>query len=99
MPVANPASSATIHRSVASATSSQTLAYERDNRTGLIIYNSSTADLYILCQNSPSAAPGASNATMKIASQGVWECPYGYTGEVHGAWASANGSAQVTEFI
>lgn len=99
MSVANPASSATIHRVVVSLTSAQTLAYERANRVGCVIYNNSTADLYVLLQNNPGTAVSASNASYKIASQGALEVPYGYTGEIHGVWASANGTAQVTEFI
>lgn len=93
------ASTYTKRRSIASDTNSQTLAYADPDRVGLTIFNSSTQDLYVLLQDDPAAAPSDSNCTVIIATDAYYEVPFGWRGQVHGAWASANGTAQVTEFF
>jgi hypothetical protein len=62
---------------------------------GRIIYNSSTAILYLAFGSGAST----SNYTVQIAAQGTYDLGRGtdmYGGLVTGAWASVNGTALVT---
>ena len=58
------------------------------------VYNDSTAILYLLLssQNASTTA-----YTVQIAAGGYYECPFAYSGQVNGIWASANGNARITE--
>lgn len=87
---------------VASSATVVTLKALNLDRMGLMIYNSSTSRLFIkfgaaasLTDYSFVLAPLDSSAVGDF-----WEHPQGYvyTGIVTGIWASANGSAQITEF-
>lgn len=66
------------------------------SRKGVIIYNDSTAVLYLMLATGTSSAtsysiqvPAGGNFTLN---------PGEYTGIIKGTWASVNGSARVTEF-
>jgi hypothetical protein len=80
---------------VAADVNTVTLKAANPNRRRLIIYNDSTAVLYI------KQGTGASNTdyTFPVPSGAIvqWEPPEPYTGIVTGAWFSANGQARVTE--
>lgn len=85
--------------SVASATSSQVLAAANPLRTFMSIYNHSTASLYV------KLGAGASDTdfSFPLGAGKYFEMPLSkegrpYNGLVTGAWATANGSAKVTEF-
>jgi hypothetical protein len=66
------------------------------SRLGATIYNDSTAALYLLLA---SGSASATNFTVKVAADGYYEVPFGYTGAIDGVWASnASGNARVTEF-
>lgn len=86
--------------SVASSASNVTLLAANYARMGAAIYNNSTAILYIKCGATASSAdftvalPGGATPSLDAR----WEVPFGYTGQIDGLWASANGAALVTEF-
>ncbi len=80
--------------SVASSASSVTLLAANANRKDASVYNDSTANLYIALGT---VAASAANFTVLVASGGFYEVAYGYTGQIVGIWASANGNARVTE--
>lgn len=88
------ASSATIARVASSATSATLLAANADRRR-LIIYNESTADLYVKF----GATASITSYTVKLGPGDTYESPtdWVYTGIIDGIWSAANGAAQVTE--
>lgn len=75
---------------VASAT---TLRASNANRLGLTIYNDSTAILYVKLGTGVTT----SSFSVKLHPDDYYEVPFGYTGDVEGIWASATGSARVSE--
>ncbi len=79
---------------VASSATSVTLAALNAARRGLMIFNDSTAALFVKF----GATASATSFTVKIAAGGYWEMAPGvvYTGVVDGIWAAANGNAYVT---
>jgi hypothetical protein len=71
-----------------------TLQASNASRRLLLVYNDSTSVLYLKYGSSASS----SSYTVKLAAGDYWEMPLPvYTGIVTGVWASANGSALVTE--
>jgi hypothetical protein len=87
--------------SVASSASSVTLLAANTLRKGATITNDSTQVLYVKL-----AASAASTSSYTVALAGAasapfayYECPYAYSGEIRGIWASANGNARVTELV
>ena len=65
-------------------------------RLGAIVYNDSTAILYLL------AASGVASTTVytvQVPANGTYEVAFGYTGAIRGYWASATGNARVTEYV
>jgi hypothetical protein len=82
---------------VASSASSVTILAANAARLGAVIVNSSTAILFL--RYSSTAASNASGGyTVSVAATGgVHTLPFGYTGQITGIWASANGFANVTE--
>lgn len=90
-----PTSSAAI-TSVASSASSVTLLAANTARKGASIQNTSTAILYVLL--SSGTATATTSHSVQMASNTYYEVPFGYTGAITGIWASANGSANMTEF-
>jgi len=63
----------------------------------VVISNASTAILYILLGDGSGGEVSATRYTYQIASNGVPQEIWGYTGQIRGIWASANGQATVTE--
>ena len=80
---------------VSSSASAVTLLAANTSRLGGSFFNDSTAVLYLLCS---SQTPSATLYTVQVGAGAYYELPYRYTGIVKGIWASANGSARVTEF-
>lgn len=89
-------STATVTTVTSSATSGQ-LKAANTARVGLTIANDSTSILYVLLGTGTASA---TNYTFALAAKGTVAADRtitGYTGAVQGVWASANGSALVTE--
>ena len=94
---------ATVYNVTASA-SDQTLLTSNEARRGAVIYNDSSALLYIKyminkSDNSTLGACSASSFTYAIPAGAVWEAPATpYVGQINGVWASATGAARITEY-
>lgn len=88
---------AAIVTTVASSASSVAIATANTNRRGISVQNTSTAILYLLVGGT-APATATTNHSVQIPSNGYWEAPYGFTGALTGIWASANGSANITEY-
>ena len=80
--------------SVASSASDGQILAANQGRKGCTIYNDSTAILYL---GLSTEVTSATNYTVQLAADAFYEVPYSYVGEIRGIWASANGSARVTE--
>ena len=78
---------------VASSATTVTVLALNTGRIGATVMNDSTAILYLKL----GATASATSYTVKMAAGGYYEVPFGYTGIMDGIWASANGSARVTE--
>lgn len=84
--------------SVASSASSVQLRPANANRKGLVIFNNSTSILHINVTGATASATTA--ATHRIAPGQTWEAqPPVPTTAITGIWATANGTAQVTEIV
>lgn len=81
--------------SVPSATSDTLLLAANPGRQGTYIFNDSTATLYLKCGSGAST----SSYTIQLLTMTGWQIPFGFTGQINGIWASANGNARVTEFL
>jgi len=79
--------------SVAGSATNVTLLASNTSRKGALIYNDSTAILYVRLQ----ATATTSNFSVKMFSDDTYEVPFGYTGIIDGIWASAAGNARITE--
>lgn len=79
---------------VAASASDVTVLASNANRLGATVFNDSTAILYLLLANATSSA---TVHTHQVGAGGYYEVPFGYTGVIKGIWASATGSARVTE--
>lgn len=91
----SPASSSTATlSSVASATSTGVLLAANVARKGVVIYNESTAILYVAC----ALTTTTSAYTIQIAANASWSLPLVYTGVISGLWSAVNGNARITEF-
>lgn len=80
---------------VASSASSVAVLAANGRAAGRVIYNDSTAILYL---RYGTAAASTTTYTVQIASQGTHVVAQGYRGALTGIWAAANGNALVTEF-
>lgn len=80
---------------VAGSASAVTILAANTARYGAAIFNDSSAILYLILSAS---TPTSSVYTVQMAPNAYYEVPYGYTGIIKGIWASATGSARVTEF-
>lgn len=78
---------------VASSATSVTLLSANSNRLGATVYNDSTQILYLKFGTTAST----SSYTVKMVADAYYEIPFNYTGRIDGIWASANGSARITE--
>ena len=93
-----PKASATETRTnVAASTSSTLLLAANANRTGCAIVFDSGAIAYIGLSSGVSATSFSYTIDAKTTVGGSFECPYGWTGPVYAAWASATGTARVGE--
>jgi hypothetical protein len=79
--------------SVAASATSVTLAASNTARKGAMVQNDSASALYLKL----GSAASITSYTCLMASGSYYETPYGYTGIITGAWASAVGAALVTE--
>jgi hypothetical protein len=80
--------------SVASSATNVTLLASNSNRVSAMIYNDSNQRLYIKF----GATASTTSFTVQIAPGGYYEFPMPiWRGQVDGLWASANGSARITE--
>lgn len=80
---------------VASSATNVTLLAANPRRTGAVIFNDSSAVLYIKF----GATASTSSYTMQVAAGGNYNLPSPvYTGIIDGLWAAANGNARITEF-
>jgi len=95
-PTTLPTSATAIVTSVSSAAADTSLIASNMSRKGILLYNDSTAILYLLFGT---GVASASNYTVQIPAQGFFEMPVApvYTGGFHGIWAAANGSVKITE--
>ena len=86
---------------LSASTSQQTLVAANQNRKGLIVYNHSGEDLYILFGTGINIGAGTENFTEKIPTnwQGRIQWGENYTGQITCMWAAedATGCALVTE--
>ena len=82
-----------ITSNVVSSASSVTLLAANTSRFGAMIFNDSTAVLYVKL----GATASATSYTVKMDAGDYFEVPYEYTGIIDGIWASATGSARITE--
>lgn len=83
---------------VASVITTATILAANDSRIHVTVFNDSTATLYLAW----GAGASTTNYTAKIPSQGMYELPampIVYVGVITGIWASANGTALVTEVV
>ena len=88
-------SSTATQTSVAGSASSVTILASNANRKMAVVYNDSTAILYLLLGTGPAST---STYTVQIPAQGYFELPLPtFTGQLTGIWASATGNARVTE--
>lgn len=81
--------------SVAASASDVTILASNASRKGATIFNDSNYTLYLL------VAAGVStitNYTVQMSGNDYFEIPFEYTGIIKGLWASATGSARVTEY-
>lgn len=81
--------------SVSGAASDTLLLSSNSSRDGAMIYNDSSATLYL---GLGTTAASTTNFTVKMAPETYYEVPYHFTGEIRGIWSSATGAARVTEF-
>jgi hypothetical protein len=79
---------------VAASTSDTLLIAAGAGPNGRMIFNDSTAILYLRF----GAGASASNHTTQIAPGGFYQAPNdnNYAGQINGAWASATGNARIT---
>ena len=90
-----PVTSATATSSAVNAsTTSVSLLAANASRKGAIIWNASTAILYLDLD----AASSNSAYAVQIGAGDYSEVPFGFTGEISGVWAAANGNAHIREF-
>jgi hypothetical protein len=90
-----PVTSATATSSAVNAsTTSVSLLAANTSRKGATIWNASTAILYLDLD----AASSNSAYAVQIGAGDYYEVPFGFTGEISGVWAAANGNAQIREF-
>lgn len=78
---------------VASSATNVTLLASNASRNGAAVFNDSTKVLYVKL----GATASATSFTVKMLAASYFEVPFHYTGIIDGIWATANGSARVTE--
>jgi len=88
---AHPNSSAS--SSVVAAVANTLLLASNLTRSGVTVFNDSTATLYLKL----GLAASPTSYTVKMLPGAYYEAPFGYTGNVYGYWDAVNGAARVTE--
>lgn len=92
-PTVPSASSATVSSVAASATN-VTLLASNANRKAVYLFNDGASLLYVKF----GATASTTSFTIRVDAYGYWESgPIIYTGQIDGIWASASGSARITE--
>lgn len=94
LPVAAPAATTGTRTSVAAATSSTPVLAANTARLGGIVWNDSTAVLYV---GLGATTVSATSYTWQVMPGGYLELPANWTGQVLGIWSAVNGNARVTE--
>lgn len=96
LPVKTPTSATATPTSVSDTNASTTLLAANSNRVGATIYNDSSALLYVLLG---SGTASSTSYTVRVYSNGYYETPQYYTGQINGIWASDpnDGAARITE--
>lgn len=89
-----PASLATTANVAAAMVDTALLAYNA-SRLGAAVYNDSAASLYLKL----GAGASPTSFTVLVRGGGYYEVPFNYVGAINGYWASAAGSARVTEVL
>jgi hypothetical protein len=90
-----PAPAAGAMTSVAAAVTSTTVLAANANRKGAVVFNDSSANLYLALSAS---AASVTAYTVKVSPATLYEVPWPvYTGQLTGIWDAAVGSARVTE--
>lgn len=89
-------SSTSTKANVAGSASSVTILAANTARRGASIWNDSSAILYL---DLTGGTASATSCSVKLIADAFYEVPFGYTGLITGLWASATGSARVTEFV
>ena len=79
---------------VAGSTSSGTIIAANPKRLGLLIYNDSSAILYLRYGTGTAVS---TDMSVPIGANTLFEEPSGYQGAITGVWASAAGTARITE--
>lgn len=80
--------------SVAGSATSVTLLASNSSRKGGLIFNQSTANLYVKF----AATATTTSFSYWLAPNGLGDIPASYTGVIDGVWDSATGNARITEF-
>jgi hypothetical protein len=78
---------------VSGSATNVTLLASNADRKGATVFNDSTAILYLKL----GATASTTSFTVKLFENSYYEVPFDYTGIIDGIWASATGSARVTE--
>ncbi len=89
------ASSTGTKSNVAGSASSVTVLASNTNRKGAMVFNDSTAILYLDLSGGTASATSYST---QVPANGLYELTVVYTGAITGIWSSATGNARVTEF-
>ena len=79
--------------SVPASVTNVTLLTANSTRLGATVFNDSSAILYIKM----GVTATLTDFTIKLFPQSYWEVPFGWTGEIDGFWAHANGAARIGE--
>lgn len=94
MPPLNFNHSGTAFAKIASSTTVQDLVVENGHRTGLYIYNNSTANLFVRIDGDATLT----DFSFMIPANTLYEMPNSYFSDrLSGIWATANGFAHITE--
>jgi|TARA_R110000782_G_scaffold245781_2_gene332473 hypothetical protein len=91
-----PPPATSVQTSVSSIATNSVILAANSARQGVILYNQSTAILYLLLSTGTSSL---TNYSLQIPANGSLSLQAGeYTGVISGLWSAANGFARVTEF-
>lgn len=94
IPVSGPLSTTGTLTSVSASVTTVSLLASNSNRKGFVLFNDSTAILYVAF----SATSSTSAYSVKLFPNAAYTSDLDYTGVISGIWAAANGAVKVTEF-